>query len=74
MLQAEGLEFTVEELIMLRDALVKYVEKGQNDELSDEDLEDVAGGFLIAATIVSIASAIVIGSANAVGKVTRGRW
>lgn len=40
-LQAEGTEFSLEEIELLRKAVVKRLEKG---ELSDEALEEVAGG------------------------------
>mgnify|MGYP001361167169 CR=1 FL=1 len=41
------LEFSLEEINELRDVLVKALEKTQNRELSDEELEDVAGGFIL---------------------------
>ncbi|QGT99853.1 hypothetical protein SYNTR_1260 [Candidatus Syntrophocurvum alkaliphilum] len=40
-LKEEGFDLTVDEILQARDAFVKEVEQG---ELSDESLEDVAGG------------------------------
>lgn len=40
-LKKEGMEFSLEEIDVLRKAAVKSLEKG---ELSEEDLEEVAGG------------------------------
>jgi predicted ribosomally synthesized peptide with nif11-like leader len=40
-LKQEGMEFSLEEIDVLRKAAVKSLEKG---ELSEEDLEKVAGG------------------------------
>ncbi|KUG02622.1 hypothetical protein ASZ90_019990 [hydrocarbon metagenome] len=41
LLKGEGLHFSLEEIRMLRDDIVKTLE---NDELLDEELDDVAGG------------------------------
>ena len=41
------LEFSIEEINMMRDVLVKILEKSNDGELSDEDLEEVAGGILV---------------------------
>ncbi len=43
-LQENGMDLTLEELNTLKNFLIKVVE---NEELSDEALEDVAGGSLI---------------------------
>jgi len=43
-LKEEGLDFSLEEINELGDVLVKVLEKSQNGELSDTDLEEVAGG------------------------------
>jgi predicted ribosomally synthesized peptide with nif11-like leader len=64
-LKEEGLEFNVEEINAFRDQLLKVVQKG---ELSDEDLEDVAGGSISGAIVATCA---VI---SCVHTVTRGRW
>ena len=44
LLNEEGINLSLEELSVFKDFLIKAVE---NDELSDEALEDVAGGSLI---------------------------
>ncbi len=64
-LKEEGLEFNVEEINTFRDQLLKVVQKG---ELSDEDLEDVAGGSISGAIVATCA---VI---SCVHTITRGRW
>jgi predicted ribosomally synthesized peptide with nif11-like leader len=81
LLKDQGIDFTLEEIESLRVALVKVLEKGETDELSDDDLEEVAGGFAITiAGITAIAGLIgaVAGGVGAVGKVVdsavRSRW
>lgn len=44
LLKEQGLEFSLEEISTIKDAVVKAVSKSTSGELSDEDLEDVAGG------------------------------
>ncbi|MGI6492454.1 MAG: Nif11-like leader peptide family RiPP precursor [Pelotomaculum sp.] len=50
-LKEAGLDFSLEEINQLRDLIVKIMEKGESGELSDEDLEGVAGGGAVATTI-----------------------
>ena len=64
-LKEEGLDFSVDEINLFRDQLLKVVQTG---ELSDEDLEDVAGGSISGAIVATCA---VI---SCVHTVTRGRW
>jgi predicted ribosomally synthesized peptide with nif11-like leader len=57
-LKEQGLDFSLAEINEIRDALVKLAEKAQaspDGELSDADLEDVAGGAggLILLTLVT---------------------
>ena len=56
LLKEQGLEFSLEEINSLRDILVKLAQKGENGELSDEDLEDVAGGIAATTTIAAISA------------------
>ena len=42
-LEGKGIEMTEEEILQLRDVLVKTAEKG-GEELSEDELESVAGG------------------------------
>ncbi|MFZ7101729.1 MAG: Nif11-like leader peptide family RiPP precursor [Peptococcaceae bacterium] len=76
-LKEEGLEFTLEEIDMLGNALVKSLSVAEDGELTDEALEDVAGGFVITAAVIG-ATASVIGATCGAGTfthtVTRGRW
>ncbi|HBQ26623.1 MAG TPA: hypothetical protein DD791_09550 [Syntrophomonas sp.] len=64
-LKEEGLEFSVDEINLFRDQLLKVVQKG---ELSDEDLEDVAGGSISGAIVATCA---VI---SCVHTVSGGKW
>ena len=62
-LQEEGLEFSLEEINQLKESVVKALEKTSeaDGELSDEDLEDVAGGNIFQAltsTISTIADTV----------------
>ena len=54
-LHEKGLDFSEEELNTIRETLVKMTENG-DAELSDEELENVAGGFL---PLIAIAAATV---------------
>lgn len=76
LLKGEGLEFSLGEIDMLRDALVKAMAKG-TDELSDDELENVAGGSITVAVVLAIIGAVT-GAVTAAGAVTdqavRSRW
>ncbi len=76
LLKEEGIDFSVEEINELRDALLKTVEKDVDDELSEDDLEEVAGGAIALATVGTIATIVgsTAGTANLTHNVTRGRW
>lgn len=68
-LKAQGMDFSMEEINILRDGIVKFVEKrSANGELSDADLEDVAGGFAITAAGVTAAAVLI----TAIGGVALG--
>ena len=67
-LQEQGMEFSLEEINTLRDGIVKAAQKAENGELSDEDLEDVAGGWVFGAISAGFAAA------NFTHNATRGRW
>lgn len=69
MLKAEGIEFTLEEIDVIRKTLIKTTEQG---ELNDEDLEEVAGGIAATTTIALISATFT--AANFTHNVTRGRW
>jgi predicted ribosomally synthesized peptide with nif11-like leader len=71
-LGAQGMEFSLEEINTLRDALVRVAQKGENGELSDEALEDVAGGIAATTVFAAVSATAAVGSF--VNNVTRGRW
>jgi len=68
LLKEQGIDFSLEEINILRDMLVKALEKGENGELSDEALEGVAGGWVFGAISAGFAAA------SFTHNVTRGRW
>lgn len=73
-LKAEGLDFSLEEIYALKAALAKSVQKG---ELSDDELEDVAGGIIVTAAVVGATASCLgasCGAAAMVHTVTSGRW
>lgn len=76
LLKEQGLDFSVEEIDTLREALVKALAKSTDGELSDEDLEDVAGGIAITAIVALIGA--IAGAVSVAGAVTdqavRSRW
>lgn len=45
-LKTQGLEFSLEEIDTIKNALVKAATKSAGGELTDDDLEDVAGGSI----------------------------
>lgn len=73
LLKEEGLDFSLDEILVLKNALVKQLAKGsEGGELSDDDLEDVAGG--IAVTTVAGIIGATFSAGNFVHNVSRGRW
>lgn len=67
-LNSQGLEFSLEEINTLKDALVKAAAKSGSGELSDTDLEDVAGG-----SVGSVIDSVIDTIGNAV-KIFGRRW
>lgn len=75
-LNEAGLDFTKEEVVELGELLVKGMDQKEG-ELSEDDLEDVAGGAVITLTTAAAVIGIVGGAAstgNFIHNVTRGRW
>ena len=74
LLKEQGIDFSLEEIDMLKQALVKVLEKDESGELSDDDLEDVAGAFLfpMVVALYGVVSAFITGATQA--EVTRSRW
>ena len=63
-LKEQGLAFSLEEIDTLKKSLVKAAAKHESGELSDEDLEDVAGGSIGSAIdgfIDKLANAVTFG-------------
>ncbi len=72
-LKNKGLEISSEDIVKVRELLVN---KSDSDELSADELEDVAGGVAITAVVSAIAG-IIGGIATGGGfihRITRGRW
>ena len=68
------LEFSIEEINMLREEMVEILAKTKNGELSDGDLEEVAGGLLVTSLLIGLG---LLGAGCFVGMVhvgTRGTW
>ena len=69
LLEEKDIDFSVEDLIKLREILVakmEAAENGEEAELGDEDLEDVSGGtltFIIAVIIPVVVNAAFVGYA-----------
>ena len=84
LLVEKDIELSIDELVKLKDLVVaklQAVENGESAELTEEELTDVAGGYLGIATIiiVSIAIPLITGTGIAVGIstnnfTTRLRW
>ena len=70
MLEDKDIEVSVAEIVKLREMIMKKAEN-PDAELSDEDLEDVAGGCY---GIVVVACFAVVFGGSIVETATRGRW
>ena len=77
--KAQGVELTIEEIEATKAELVNQLENKDSDEVSDEQLENVAGGF----AVTTIVCAAIIGAgavgglatlAKGVHEWTRRRW
>lgn len=70
-LQEEGVEYSVEEIEMIREQLIQKSESG--DELKKDQLKEVAGGVAVAAVIFGVAAAVgaIAGSARCVDTCTK---
>ena len=72
LLEEKDIDFSVEDLVKFKDiiaAKLQAAENGEAAELTEEELEDVAGGYLGIATIVimSIAVPLIFGTGVAIG-------
>lgn len=73
-LKEQGLDFSLEEIGALRDALIAT---SQNGELNDEDLEKVAGGLVLTTGMIATTASVIGASATTVSfvhTVTNRRW
>lgn len=76
-LKEQGLEFSLDEIDQLKEALVKTAVRQESGELSDENLEEVAGGVIATTTIVGLTAAAIGGTCGGgtfIHNITRGRW
>ena len=74
MLAEKDIDLTVEELIQLRELIIKKAQQtDDNEELGDDDLEDVAGGSVILLSI-AVYGIAAIGVAAIIHVFSNGRW
>lgn len=72
-LKEKDLDLSIEDIKGIQKALTAQ----ETNELSEEEMENVAGGFVITAGIVSAIAGVVsatAGTGSFVHRVTRGRW
>ena len=84
LLLERDVDITIEQIVQIRDIVEKHLKGEINiNELSEEDLEKISGGFIlstggvIVALTVSIVGSTVVGlglGAGACHATTRGRW
>ena len=72
LLAEKEIDMSIDELVKLKDlvaAKLQAAENGESTEITEEDLADVAGGYLGIATIVivSIAVPLIFGTGVAIG-------
>ncbi|MDD4565950.1 MAG: Nif11-like leader peptide family natural product precursor [Eubacteriales bacterium] len=53
--KGEGIDFTMEDIDEINEAVAKALQQKNDGELSEEELESVAGGILFETTLVSAA-------------------
>lgn len=73
-IKAQGIEFSLEEINALKNALVNNAQKG---ELTDADLEEVAGGIVVTTGVIATTFGVIGGTSSAAGfvhTITRSRW
>ena len=86
LLLERDVDFSIEQIVQIRDMVEKHLKGEINiDELSDEDLEEISGGFFISAGAALVISTLLLVGSTAVGiglgagavgthAATRGRW
>jgi len=71
LLKTKDVELSVEEIIKVKDLMASKMASGE--ELSDEDLDNVAGGFFLT-LIASLIPAIIGLTAGGISAGTQGKW
>ncbi|MEN1761408.1 MULTISPECIES: hypothetical protein [Anoxynatronum] len=72
LLKDNDVEMTLEEINTVREALIKAMERSEESELSEEDLEEVTGGFF---WMLGLALALMaVGSTAYVTEAKGKRW
>ncbi len=64
--KAEGIDLTLEDIDEANAIILKGVQAKQEGELSEEELENVAGGFLLEAIAVSVLTTAIASASTAV--------
>ena len=75
LLSENGVEFTLEQIAAIKKGVIAQL-NGEDAELSEDDLEDVAGGIAVG-TAITVAVGVAKGLfalGKGVHKWTRGRW
>jgi predicted ribosomally synthesized peptide with nif11-like leader len=75
-IKEKGVEISVSEIESVKAELANQASSPDSDEVSDEQLENVAGGFAISTLICGliIGGAVVAGGATIVNEAVRRRW
>ena len=75
MLNDNGIEMTLEEIAAVKKGVIAEL-NGEEAELSEDDLECVAGGVSVGAVVKVVGGVIkgIVALGNLVHKKTRGRW
>ena len=78
MLAEKDIEVSVEELVKLRDLLIKKAQQAEgSEELNDDELEDVAGGMgPVVATVIGLflIGSLVVGLVKGIAEESGRRW
>jgi predicted ribosomally synthesized peptide with nif11-like leader len=72
----KGVDISIAEIESVKAELANHVSNPDSEEVSDEQLENVAGGFAISALIggLIISGAVAAGGATIINEAVRRRW
>jgi predicted ribosomally synthesized peptide with nif11-like leader len=72
----KGVELSFDEIEAIRKDIANSVEKGDSEEVSDDELEQVAGGVAITTIVCGliIGGGVVAGGATLINEAFRRRW